>query len=75
MDLSFAIMHGTDSVAIIQLEVSSMQVTVSASNMWVKIFIVFMQVGVSVAIMQVVLTTVHNCFFCKIQVSVSVRSM
>ena len=45
---------------------------VSASTMWVTIFIVFMQVGVSVAIMQVVLSAVHNCFYCKMQVTVSV---
>ena len=49
--------------------------TVSASNMWVTIFIVFMQVGVSVAIMQVVLSEVHNCFYCKIQVTDSVMAM
>ena len=77
VDLSFAIMHVTISVAIIQLDVSGalMQMIVSASNMWVTIFIVFIQVGVSVAIMQVVLSAVHNCFYCKIQVSVSVISM
>ena len=71
------IMHVTVSAAIIQLEVSAafMQVTVSASNMWVTIFIVFMQVGVSVATMQVVLSAVHNCFYCKMQVTVSVIAM
>ena len=65
------------SVANMQLEVSTvlMQVTVSESNMWVTVFIAFMQVGVSVAIMQVVLSAVHSCFYCKIQVSVSVISM
>ena len=36
-----------------------MQVTVSAANMWVAIFIVIIQMGVSVAIMQVVLSAVH----------------
>ena len=49
-----------------------MQVAVSASNMWVKIFIVFMQVGVSVTTMQVVLSVVCNCFSCKMQVTVLV---
>ena len=74
VDLSVTIKHETVSVEIIQLEVSAvlMQVTVSASNMWVKIFIVFIQVGVSVATMQVVLSAVHNCFYCKMQVTVSV---
>ena len=48
---------------------------VSASNTWVTIFIVFMQVGVSVAIMQVVLSVMHKCFYFKIQVSVSVICM
>ena len=36
-----------------------MQVTVSAANMWVTIFIVIMQMGVSVTIMQVVFSVVH----------------
>ena len=36
-----------------------MQVTVSAANMWVTIFIVIMQMGVSVTIMQVVFSAVH----------------
>ena len=64
-------------VEIIHVEVSAalMQVTVSASNMWVTIFIVFMQVGVSVATMQVVLSAVHNCFYCKMQVNISVIAM
>ena len=48
---------------------------VSASNMWVKIFIVFMQVGVSVAVMQLVLSAVHNCFYCKMLVTVAVIAM
>ena len=52
--------------------------------MWVTIFIVFMQVGmsvavmqvrVSVAVMQVVLSAMHNCFYCKMQVTVSVIAM
>ena len=47
----------------------------SASTMWVTIFIVLMQVGVSVAITQVVLSAVHDCFYCKIKVSVSVIAM
>ena len=44
-------------------------------NMWVTIFVVFMQVGVSVAIMQVVLSAVLNCFCCEMQVTVSVKAM
>ena len=49
--------------------------TVSASNMWVTDFIVFMQVGVTVAVMQVVLSAGHNCFYCKLQGTVSVIAM
>ena len=77
VDLSVAIMHVTVSVDIIQLEVSAalMQVTVSTSNMWVTIFIVVMQVWVFVATMQVVLSAVHDCFYCKMQVTVSVIAM
>ena len=53
-----------------------MKVTVSALNMWVTIVIVFMQVGVSVAITQVVLSAVQCAtFYCKIQVIVSVIAM
>ena len=70
-------MHVTISVPIIQLEVSAalMQVTVLSSNTWVAIFIVVMQIGVTVAIMQVVLSAVHSCFYCKMQVTVSVIAM
>ena len=78
VDLSVAItMHVTVSVEIIQLEVSAplMQVAVSVSNMWVTVFTVFKQVGVSVATMQVVLSAVHNCFYCKMQVTLSVRAI
>ena len=77
VNISVAIMHVTVPVAIMQLEVSAalMQVTVSASNMWVIIFIVFMQVGVYVAITQVVLSAMHNCFYCKMQFTVSVIAM
>ena len=42
--------------------------TVSAVNMWVTIFIVIIQMGVSVAIMQVVFSPVnyvHDCFYCN----------
>ena len=62
------IMDMNVSVAIIQLEVPAvlMQVTVSASNMWVTIFIVFTQV---------VLSAVYNCFYCKMQVTVSVIAL
>ena len=45
-----------------------MQVKVSAANMWVTIFIETMQVGSSVAIMQVVFSTVHyahDYFYCS----------
>ena len=44
-----------------------MQVTVSAPDIWVTIFIVIMQMGVS-AIMQVVFSAVHyahDCFYCN----------
>ena len=43
-----------------------MQVAVSAAKMWLTIFVVIMQIGVSVAIMQVVFSTVyyvHDCFY------------
>ena len=48
-------------VAIMQLEVSAgfMQMKVSEANVWVTIFIKTMQVGASVAILQVVISTVH----------------
>ena len=77
VDLFVATMHVTVSVPITQLEVSAalMQVTFLSLNMWVTIFIVFMQMGVTVAIMQVVLSAVHNCFYCKIQVTVSVIAL
>ena len=45
-----------------------MQGTVSAANMWVTIFVVMMQMGVPVAIMQVVFSAVHyayDCFYCN----------
>ena len=44
-----------------------MQVTVSAANIWVTIFIVIMQMEVSVAIMQVAFSAVHyahDCVYC-----------
>ena len=74
LDLSVAIMHVTVSVAISQLEVSAalMQEIDSSLNIWVAMFIVFMEMGVTVAIMQVVPSAVHNCFYCKTQVTVSV---
>ena len=76
VDLSVAIMHMTVSIGIIQLEVAAlMQVTVSASNIYVKILILFTQVGLSVAIMQVVLFTVHSCFYYKMQVTDFVIAM
>ena len=72
VDLSDAIIYMTFSVAIIHLVVSAalMQMTVSASNMWVTIVILFMQVGASAAIMQLVLSVVHIFFYCKMQVTV-----
>ena len=48
---------------------------VSALNMWVTISIVFMQMRVSVAIMQMVFSAEHNCFYCKMQVTVSAIAM
>ena len=50
-------------------------VAVSTLNVWVTLFVVFMQVGVSVAIVQVVPPAVHNCFYCKMEVTVSVIAM
>ena len=58
------------SVAITQLEGSAahMQRTVPQANMWVANFIVIMQMGVSVAIIQVAFSAVlyaHDCFYCN----------
>ena len=42
--------------------------TVSAANIWVRIFIVIMQMGISVAIIQVVFSAVHDahdCVYCN----------
>ena len=49
VNLSVTVMHMTVSVAVMQLEVSAelMQVTVSAASTWMTIFIVIMQIGVS----------------------------
>ena len=60
----------TFSVALIPLEVSVpfMQGKVFAVDMWVTIFFETMQVGVSVAIMQVLFSTVHyahDYFYCS----------
>ena len=57
-------------VAIVQLEVSGahMKVSVSAANIWVAIFVLIMQMGVSVAVMKVVFSAVHyahDCFYCN----------
>ena len=41
-----------------------MQVTVSSVNMWVTIFTVIMQMGVYVAIMQVIFSAVHYAHDC-----------
>ena len=53
-----------------QLEDSAahMEVTVSAANMWMTTFIVIMQMGVSVALMQVLFSAVHyahDCVYCN----------
>ena len=51
-----------------------MQVTGSAANMWVTIFIVIKQMGVSVTIMQVVFSAVnypHDSFYVIMQVTLS----
>ena len=43
-----------------------MQVKVSAADMWVTIFVLVMQMGVSLAIVQVVFSAVHyadGCFY------------
>ena len=49
-----------------QLEVSAahMQVTVSATDMCLAVFIVIMKMGVSVGIMQVVFSAVHYAHDC-----------
>ena len=65
-----AVMKVTFSVAIMRLEVSAthMQVKGSAANTWVTIFIEIMQLGVSVAVMHVVFSTVHyahDYFYCN----------
>ena len=54
----------------LQLDVfgAHMQVTDSAAKIWLTIFVVIMQMGVSLAIMQVVFSAVHHahdCFFCN----------
>ena len=41
---------------------------VPVTNMWGKLFIVIMQMGVSVTVMQVVFSAVHyaqDCFYCN----------
>ena len=62
VDLSVTIMQVTVSVAVIKLEVSTahIQMTVSAANMWVTIFIVIIQMGVSVAVRYA-----HDCVYCN----------
>ena len=57
VDLCVTIMQVTVSVAVIQLEVST-------ENMSLTIFIVIMQMGVSVAVMQVVFSAVHYTHDC-----------
>ena len=70
VNLFGAVMKVTFSVAIMRLEVSAtrMQVKGSAVNTWVTIFIEIMQLGVSVAVMHVVFSTVHYAhgyFYCN----------
>ena len=70
VDLSIAIIQVTISVAYIQCEGSAalMQVIFSATNMWIKIFIAIMLVGVPAAITQMVFSDVHyvqDCFSCN----------
>ena len=64
VDRFVAAMKVTFSVVIMQLEVSAtlIQVNVSAANMWVTIFLEIMQGGVSVAIMQMLFSTVHYAY-------------
>ena len=53
---------------LVDLTVTITQVTVSAVNMWVTIFIVIMQMRVSVAVKQVVSSAVHyahDCVYCN----------
>ena len=55
-----------------------MQVRISAANMWVTIFIEIMHMGVSVAIIQIVFSTVHyghEYFYVIMQLTVSVVAM
>ena len=45
-----------------------MQVTVSAAKLWLTIFVVIMQMRVSLAVMQVVFSAVHqahDCLYCN----------
>ena len=49
-----------------------MQSTVSEENLWVTIFIVIMQMEISVAVMQVVYSAMryaHDCFFLQLTLS------
>ena len=61
IDLFVAVMKVSVTVAVMLLEVFAtlMQVKVSATNIWATIFIEIMQVGDSVAIMQVLFSSVH----------------
>ena len=71
VDLSVSYNYAGDCFCrIVQLEVLAghMQVTFSATNMWMTFFTVIMQMGVSVAIMQVVFSAVHyahDCVYCN----------
>ena len=60
----------TGSVAVMQFQVSAAHIPgiVSAANIGVTIFIAIMQMGVSVAIMEVVFSAVHyahDCVYCN----------
>ena len=72
-------MHVTVSVAITQLKVFAAfrQVTVSALNMWVTIFNFYCSYAggrFCCDIMQMVHSAVHNCFYCKVQVTFFVKA-
>ena len=66
VDLSVAIMHYYSVRSFCSTYASD---SLCTSNTWVIIFI--MQVGVSVTIIQVLPSAVHNCFCYKMQVAVS----
>ena len=68
VDHSVTIMQVAVSVAAMQLQVSAapLQVTVSATNIWVTIFMVIMQMGDSLAIMQMVFSVLYYAHDCLV---------